>query len=62
MTFLSKFFRSFTNSSNISYGQNLLDGRALFNGFVPHPPRSAMPQSGTLTQAELQRVVADMVG
>jgi len=62
MTFSSKFFRSFSDAITISYGQNRLAGRTLFNGFLPHPPRSAMPQGGTLTQAELQRVVADMVG
>jgi len=53
-------FRSFPHSSNIAYGRNPLESRSPFNG--GHSPNPAMPQAGTLSRAELQRIVADMVG
>ncbi|WP_420383760.1 hypothetical protein [Novosphingobium sp.] len=62
MTFPFNFIRSFSNPSNIAHGPNPLDGEGRFNRFSAHAPHSALPNGGTLTQAELQRLVAEMVG
>jgi len=56
MHFSSNISRFFSNTSD------LLASPVRLNGCVSQPARPAMPQGGTLSPAELRRIVADMVG